>query len=1023
MIGFFFFRILKNKFFYDIISKLNSIHLVFRMKVLLKLFNLSDEAISVYLEGLGKFPYTFSEIHSLVPKASEKEVKQIINELIEKKLILLVNPKYLDSLPHYIHIPPFAAILNSITELTDVSEEASNEESNNNLMLERCQENLYKDLETIIGDLIDLLSNKDNSGQTMEILSEVEENVKKLAHMILNDVIGMISPLRMQSAVDARDFSKLINSVKNKISESEETVANMFTQFRDIVKDLGSSKTPAEVETFKIFIRKLGESIDKRVQELSLGTGSPTSEKIQVIEKSLYDILANYISINKVSSNKFWIINSYEKIKEILSQLLDKCKNELTIIVPNIEDFIPLEKLELVYSEDLGLEKGNIQINKKEQKKLVYSGTSITKKQKKEIAEKFDITAKKVAELKGFELSHDIAELLTIISDVNAESVVIDGIQGWLNRLLVIRKHLDSNTQYLLLEDLEKWKKEYPKVKIIEKKPEKEIIDELISDKDVHVRGLKIKIISSDPHENKHVLAFHKKLNIEYLQIKKNNNFIIFGDNCYLVFGTYQKIKSEDILEICGFFTTYKPIIDLIIPLISELRGKAKFPKEIEINRGFNEIIEKINVYSGKKIGKILKNLLDVAFEKDGISLDILELKLLIGKLEKIYQPLNNVMKEYVINEINKLNKKFSSLELIYPPEFESPILEEEVRSELEIEKLPSQIEPLDPDKIDNLFEILLEKIDELKGVEIGEQIDKFIEIILKLQGYPNIIEWKNSLSTVNEILEEPFKEKIKEDLLSWKLGILQQNTATSISIKEDIAESHGYSTHEIISSIFDENYVSPGLGQSQYGAEEEPSCSEDVNKLDPKTDIKELFNKIQTNLNDLSGAEISNLMQNIIDIILETEGYSMALKSAKDWISTLRKVKKPLESELKDDFQLELLKWKEKYSNGDDDTNLDFKPSFEIVEESRGVNGKGNGGCLNERFNNLIQNALTFKGDKLSQDLQNVADIVLESHGAVAVNVIRQWISKLRSLKEPLGDEIKDEFLTELENWKEKYV
>ncbi len=988
------------------------------MKVLLKLFNVSDEAISVYLEGLGKFPYTFSEIKKIVPKASEKRLKQIINELVEKKLILLVNPKYSDSLPHYIHIPPFAAILNSITELTDVSDKANIEESNNNLVLERFQENLYKDLETISGDLIDLLSNKDNSGQTMEILSEVEENVKKLAHMILNDVIGMISPLRMQSAVDARDFSKLINSVKHKISESEETVANMFTQFRDIVKDLGSPKTLAEVEAFKIFIRKLGESIDKRVQELSLGTGSPTSEKIQVIEKSLYDILVNYININKVSSNKFWIINSYEKIKEIISQLLDKCKNELTIIVPNIEDFIPLEKLELVYSDDLGFEKGDILIKKKEQKKPVSSGTSITKKQKKEIGEKFDNTAKKVAELKGFELSHDMAELLAIISDVNAESVVIDGIQRWLNRLLVIRKHLDSNTQYLLLEDIEKWKKDYHKVKIIEKTPEK---DEIISKKNVHSGGLKIKIISSDPHENKHALAFHNKSNIEYLQIKKNHNFIIIGDNCNLVFGAYQKANNKDTFEISGFFTTYQPIIDLIFPLISKFRRKAKFPREIEINRGFNGIIENINEYSGKKIGKKLKNLLDVAFEKDGISLDILELKLLIGKIEKIYQPLNDEMKEYVINGLNKLNKKFSSLELIYPPEFESPTLEEEVRNDIEV--LPPQIEPLDPDKIDNLFEILLEKIDELKGVEIGEQIDKFIEVVLKLQGYSNIIEWKNSLSAVEDTLEEPFKEKIKEDLLSWKLGILQQNPAVSVSLKEDSAESHRYSTQESVSSIFDDQYVSPGLTQSQFKAEEEPSYSEEKNKLDPKTELKEMFNKIQTNLSELSGTEISKLMQNIVNIILETEGYSMALKGVKDWISKLRKIQKPLESELKDDFQLEFLKWKEKYSSEDDETTLDFKPSFEMVEDSRGVNGKGNGESLDNKFNNLIQNAQTFKGDELSHDLQNVADIVLESHGAVAMNVIRQWISKLRSLKEPLEDEIKDEFLAELENWKEKYI
>jgi len=42
---------------------------------------------------------------------------------------------------------------------------------------------------------------------------------------------------------------------------------------------------------------------------------------------------------------------------------------------------------------------------------------SVTKKQTMEILEKIDRTAKKVSELKGFELSHDIADLMALISE------------------------------------------------------------------------------------------------------------------------------------------------------------------------------------------------------------------------------------------------------------------------------------------------------------------------------------------------------------------------------------------------------------------------------------------------------------------------------------------------------------------------------------------------------------------------------------------------------------------------------
>jgi hypothetical protein len=40
-----------------------------------------------------------------------------------------------------------------------------------------------------------------------------------------------------------------------------------------------------------------------------------------------------------------------------------------------------------------------------------------------------------------------------------------------------------------------------------------------------------------------------------------------------------------------------------------------------------------------------------------------------------------------------------------------------------------------------------------------------------------------------------------------------------------------------------------------------------------------------------------------------------MDLKGLKDWISKLRKIKSQLENDVKDDFQVEFLKWKEKYA------------------------------------------------------------------------------------------------------------
>jgi len=103
-------------------------------------------------------------------------------------------------------------------------------------------------------------------------------------------------------------------------------------------------------------------------------------------------------------------------------------------------------------------------------------------------------------------------------------------------------------------------------------------------------------------------------------------------------------------------------------------------------------------------------------------------------------------------------------------------------------------------------------------------------------------------------------------------------------------------------------------LVQSQFG-EEEILSDDKAEIADPREEMRDLFNEIQTKLGELTGTEISKLLQNFVDIILEAEGYSMALKGVKDWISKLRMIRSPLEIEMKEDFELEFLKWREKFS------------------------------------------------------------------------------------------------------------
>jgi len=192
-----------------------------------------------------------------------------------------------------------------------------------------------------------------------------------------------------------------------------------------------------------------------------------------------------------------------------------------------------------------------------------------------------------------------------------------------------------------------------------------------------------------------------------------------------------------------------------------------------------------------------------------------------------------------------------------------------------------------------------LEKLDGLKGIDLSKQLEKIIEMVIKFQGYSNIIEWKENLSNINEIPQEPFLEKLKEDLNIWKNDLLIPKTpieATSEPLNDAL-------------NLEDMEYYSPAL------SEDSKSIKEESAEMIKEKNIFEIFAEISQNLGQLTGSEISAKLQEIMDITLETKGYSIALKDMRQWISKLRMIKTPLVDEVKSTLTEKLEKWKEQSS------------------------------------------------------------------------------------------------------------
>ena len=73
---------------------------------------ISEYALVIYLKSLGKFPLSYYELYTLVPKASPEEFNESLGELLGTGLLLQQDSKKKEDLTHYLSLPPILPILN-----------------------------------------------------------------------------------------------------------------------------------------------------------------------------------------------------------------------------------------------------------------------------------------------------------------------------------------------------------------------------------------------------------------------------------------------------------------------------------------------------------------------------------------------------------------------------------------------------------------------------------------------------------------------------------------------------------------------------------------------------------------------------------------------------------------------------------------------------------------------------------------------------------------------------------------------
>ncbi|MFX0070799.1 MAG: hypothetical protein ACFFAO_06890 [Candidatus Hermodarchaeota archaeon] len=797
------------------------------MQNLLKSFELSDEAISFYLNLYGKNLLTLNEIQILNPKISQKKLIELINLLFQSKLLIKIQPKDSSILGHFLAIPPFFTINSLIDQIKNevviqdgstnkievIIEKVFNKQSKVELEkiykdFQVLQNDVNKDIKTIKKELDELLDQIEGKKKAPDFLKKYEDELKNIINSELASIVIILLQMKADFqeklknvGITNQQWSSLKDEIKdtlalgihekseelgNIITEEFEEIRNLVKEKFDIAKDRFEQKSvylgilnmfKNEIDKFhkalllkknnlNLDLQSLQKSLNNEIIDLYNKTSKTASKNIVVLEQFFQGFFENYKEYFNLTVDKFWTINNKAKLNEEILNLLKNSKREILMIIPEVNGFVPLKPLKK-YSENLN-----------------------------------------------------------------------------------------------------------------------------------------IKIIASDSHESELVNSIIKNDNIKYEKLKNKDFIGLLGDDTHLIIGIYQEDKMNPLKNVIGFGTVHKPIINALMPVILEKIDNAKPTAEMQISNGFNYIIENINEIKGKKISKTLQEVLDLAFEMKGISLDVLELKILISQLKSMNSIIDVKTKQQVINKIIDFNEKFSKIELNVPPELTSPtIIESEI--DMTIANIKKGVTPENTENLTSMFELFLEKLDNLKGRDISEQIGNMIEMILNFQGFSNILEWKKNLSEVDENLQEPFKEKLREDFTSWK------NELLSTTLSREVIQQETLGTQEIqtdanlqVDEPIEEEYFSPAL------AELEQAEEETLEETSKSQNVSEIFLEINQNLNDLTGTDISTKLQTIMDIILETKGYSIALKDMRQWISKLRMIKTPIVDDIKSMLKEKLLKW-----------------------------------------------------------------------------------------------------------------
>lgn len=305
------------------------------MEEFLKKLQISDNAMKLYLQSVGRKPLSSFELYSILPNISQEEYAKSLNELIDAGLLIPINPQSPDLLLQYLTIPPINPIINYYdninANLDGIKKQIQQLLSNSlkrifqeNTIIEldttfNATQELRKDFEEDViiqkQDIDDVVQGMENLKIVKNVLDELHKTIKGITQNQFSYLIKLITTIK-------KDLNKKIETLELKKSEKP---------VKSVIEDVFQ-------ENFEKILREFTVNLHKLIED----EFDNTIESLNNIIDSTFQFRDDFqmLLLNMLNSYESKINKTIEMIKKKRNNLSSDLKDFENVIVDSFNAII-----------------------------------------------------------------------------------------------------------------------------------------------------------------------------------------------------------------------------------------------------------------------------------------------------------------------------------------------------------------------------------------------------------------------------------------------------------------------------------------------------------------------------------------------------------------------------------------------------------------------------------------------------------------------------------------------------------